>query len=787
MGLEPGYTGHMKFKSRKGDTFDISLSNPVLKNGQPYSAMQWDFVNKGNMVGWVTELTDSLFATYAPGLPVETDCLASGHCIPGHFGDQAYVFIPALGFAVRVSSYTAAPPTPYTVSYLDMYLEKIMPFSLANPRMSLDASGPHAIQTALGPNNKTCDMHMGMTYGDLLADCVQVSGNAMADQTELNKLLGGLSHGDERFRFDLSGVDVNFTDKTLPANDIVHDKDKPSNDDVATQFQIDQASLGKIANDYVGNDPTQAKDIHGTGFVYAEFLRLSQNALNAASGGSHPIGDPACLTGNPATFAAGCTGLEGFVVPLDPSNSGPVNDANLRKVARAFGTSPTSAMKGGLKPGHQNVVICNGLKNNAIDPATCVVSGDTFPTMYARVLAVLGGGKVSALPLDAQDARFFWKQWATAFVKYNLASTATDAGLKVSDVANAPLNPNDFFFDSVGSGQFEIAEYVDRRYAQADPNNAFENKQDITDLEIEADVRNGIFDAYQFSRDIYRGETALYAAMRTDSALPLGKEPNAYLTNIFGSQLLKQNWVDKADAIANPPLDDNFDPELGQDGLPILTPYLDFAFDNGTDFFLGKTQSGGGSPISVTKLYPNLQSATIHLPIHSNPADYLSALDGNHPGVDLLVPWLTKQPGVGFPIALSGTRDKFVETYQLDFSGTTLSANVDYDFVDPNDQTKGVQFLGVETTDYLGDVFLCFDPDTYSVLHARMYAPVAGLLDWISKHKTASDACGMIVRFSPYNNYPDYITSLAYGVRLGITQGGGFGRVVDTVLFVPGQ
>jgi hypothetical protein len=37
----------------------------------------------------------------------------------------------------------------------------------------------------------------------------------------------------------------------------------------------------------------------------------------------------------------------------------------------------------------------------------------------------------------------------------------------------------------------------------------------------------------------------------------------------------------------------------------------------------------------------------------------------------------------------------------------------------------------------------------------------------------------------PYGNFADFATSTSNGVRLGITQGGGYGRVVDVTLFDP--
>ncbi len=831
LGIEPGFTGKMKFKSADlKDSFELGISSPILKNGQPY-LIQWDFADTNNMVKWATELTNAMFATYA-GLPPEANCLATGHCVPGHFGDQGYLFIPAIGAAFRVSSITAAQPTPSTVSYMDSYLEKIMPFSLANARFSLDTTGPHALALGLGPQqNINCDLHLGMTYKDLLDKCVRISGDPTADKTQENKLLGGLSHGTERFRFDLSGVDVNFTDNALPPLDIVHDKDLPHDMDTATQFRVDQATLGRIANDRIGNDPTASSDIHGTGFVYAEFIRLTQQQLNAAAGTTHKIGDPACLTGDlTAAAAIGCTGLEGFLVPLDPTL---VTDPDIKKNAVPFntitvgtdkplvaGTFPKiKALRSGLKPGHQQSVVCDTQTGNALKPSSCS-SGDTFVKIFNRVLQVFGKGKIANLPIEAQDARFYWRTWSSAFVKYVLVTTATDAGLTTDSVANAPINANDFFFDSIGSGQFETAEYIDRRFAKADPADPFQNLQDITDLSLGADVRNGIFNDFTFSRDVFRGETAIYTATRANLTDPVGfldvsqlppngSTPFPYgLTNIFGSPLLSATWsgydcatglcpgtpLPMVDVLPLKACTKNADctnstcvsgsckaVELDGNGNPLLTDYP-FAFNNGTTFTLGIT-----SPISIKQTIPNILSAVVHIPIHQDPGDYLSPLNTTKNGVDLLIPWLTKQPGVGFPIAISGTRDRFVQTYQIDFSGTTISANVDYDFIDPKDQSKGIQFLAVETTDYLGDVFLCWDAGTRAMLHARMYTSVGSLLDWIGSHKTAADACGMIVRFSPYNNFPDFITSLTYGVRLGITQGGGFGRVVDTTLFVPGQ
>ena len=93
----------------------------------------------------------------------------------------------------------------------------------------------------------------------------------------------------------------------------------------------------------------------------------------------------------------------------------------------------------------------------------------------------------------------------------------------------------------------------------------------------------------------------------------------------------------------------------------------------------------------------------------------------------------------------------------------------------------------VETIDFLGDVFLCQDPVTGDLLRTRMYGSVQSLLDWIDGHPGVYDACGLLVRYSPYNNFPDYIISRTNGVIVGVTPGGGYGRVNDATLFTPGD
>src|SRR5581483_8066246 len=142
-------------------------------------------------------------------------------------------------------------------------------------------------------------------------------------------------------------------------------------------------------------------------------------------------------------------------------------------------------------------------------------------------------------PIEMRDSRFMWQQWALAFFKYLLVEDGTGT-VTAAQVQNAPLNPYDVFFDSLGGGQFEEAEYIDRRFVT--------NSQTPTDMVIVADILNGIFADYVFSRDLLRGEEALLTSVRENPNDPIGKEDTAYLTNIFGNECLLNGWTDHANA-----------------------------------------------------------------------------------------------------------------------------------------------------------------------------------------------------------------------------------------------
>jgi hypothetical protein len=144
---------------------------------------------------------------------------------------------------------------------------------------------------------------------------------------------------------------------------------------------------------------------------------------------------------------------------------------------------------------------------------------------------------------------------------------------------------------------------------------------------------------------------------------------------------------------------------------------------------------------------------------------------------------------VGFAVSVDGSRDKFVNTYAVDFTGVGITANVNYDFSYDKDGKASLAIKAVETQDFLGSVFVCAEPNAMTgnpdVLAVRMYTPSQDILDWFTAHPDGIRDCDVIYKYSSFGNYPDFITSRTNGIRLGINPGFGGGRVTDVVVFDP--
>jgi hypothetical protein len=560
---------------------------------------------------------------------------------------------------------------------------------------------------------------------------------------------------------------------------------------------------------------------------------------------AHYIGDPACADTNPGGPAAGCTGLETIITTapqtfitatqtlgVGTSTVTPAELVTLVNSGLPAGTPilatdnapPAIALQSlGMRPGTPNISFCPNHTDYSVCPTT--YQGETIPTAVARITAILGKGNKANLPIDAQDARFFFKAYVTALLEYLKAEGTATAMSKdpslvtIADIDATPLDLYNLFFDSIGAGQFEQAEYIERQYSQ-DPDPA--NANIPLDFVFSADVIHGIMNGYDFSKYLYRGEHALYQSMidETDNNVhQIASQDNALLTNMFGSPVIRAGWADHtADSGAKytayycatnndpvpcagqvAPLDANGKVLMDYTGTqPFLAAYPGAFTGAATAFTLGGGVNPSvpvpvtfvkGSGDTGTGTFQSIQAAYVQIPLHQNPYDLTSApqLGGGPTAASALVDWVPKQPGIGFPLAQDGQREQLIETAAMDFSGEQITANIDYDFqldATGNPTTK-ILFLAVETTDFLGDIFVCQDPNTKDLLTARMYTSVSTVLQWIAAHPTAYSTCQLVMQYSPYENYLDYVNSLANGVRLSSTQGGGYGRIVDGTLFDP--
>ena len=443
-------------------------------------------------------------------------------------------------------------------------------------------------------------------------------------------------------------------------------------------------------------------------------------------------------------------------------------------------------------------------------PYVCT-SNNLLSQTYEQVLGTVVGGNETALPIDVQGGvsgspspRFFFKQYGAALIQTLEATNSTGAiSMPVAQwgpptLGSAlPVRPSDLYFDSVGDGQFEIMEYVDRRFVCPDGANncapvgssgftcptkscavgdasctqyptcnANETVQAPLDIQFIADVKDGIMNSYDFNRYMYRGETALYQMIQ-QPGYATAQESNALMSNMFGSPLLT--------ALGGVP------PGLVDlTGQPINP--ADYAAASGTATSLALSfQQQANSPIGISQVFQGSQQALFSFP---NP----SSATGSS---QTLTSWAPYQPGVGFDEAFYGNSvlDFFIRTAASILAGVTTDIVLDYNFKpDPTTLTgSAIEVMAAESQDFLGDVFMCCEPAANPPLLAiRMYTPTQAVVNWLNSVPSSYADCGIVVRWSPYDNYINLIESTAYGVRLQVTQGGGLGRIVGATLYVPG-
>ena len=844
--LSTGYEGSIEADSADGKShYSIKLNNaPITKTtaGGAAQSLTLRWSNTASLGAIANGLYDALRNTFLPNFPPDTDCVAAGHCIIGNnYSNGGYLYFTPINLAFYVQTTIGTDIANSSPTLLQLGKLKLLGFSTASSLLKLDAAGegPVATQTNVWGQGKTCNYKFGMLFSDFKSNCVEPFSDATSNLIEERKLFGSMGHGDETYQFDIQGIDPQFAASSLAPNAIVGDTDRPQPTDTAFEFQVDQQVLGKISNDYTNNDPSQPQDLHGIGLVTLEWANLVQKYMKLHYGVTTDLGDPDCIanpvrpqastggdagvgsdSGSPADGGNAldgavvtttsvtvkgsgngkvCSGVEGIVTTAPPAAAITANMANNALGPAIAQTAGFTSLGLGLKPGTWYSFFCTdgqGLGPNGPigydsgshhcygqDAATH--NGYYFDTMEYMVQNSFGGA--ASTPKELTDLRFYFQQWIFALVKY--FQVADNPNATLADVDSQPVTQDNLFFDTSGA-PYEFGEYVDRHSVNT-------GNQPPTDLRIDVNLLTSVINEFDFTRYNLRGEKALYQALTTTPTDLPGAE-GLLLSNLVGSPVLSAAYGTYKCAIGgNPktcgsaigPADDQGHPLTDDNGRPFLTAYQG-AFGK-TVFNLPAL--GAPSLPSALSVPPATTStisgeAKVLLPQWTNPFDPTTAKSSD-PVISALIPYAPKGASIGFPVAIDGSRDKFVNTYSVDFSGVSISANVDYDFLTNADGGTFLVIKAVETQDFLGYVFMCAEPNSHTgltdVLAVRMYTPSQDILDWFTTHPNGVADCDVVYQYSIYGNYPNYITSRTNGIRLGINPGFGGGRVTDVTVFDP--
>lgn len=844
--LEPGYAGTLTAKAtttnggnKVGDIWAMPFQNtPLTLNGAPVT-LSWNksdpaFIASIN--GWYNALLDQ----FAPNFPRDADCTnnAAGHCVLYIFPGQAGVNFPAL----NMNFYFPGPPDPTsitsTVSLLDLGLLKLMPFATAAELLKLDPTGPIASVPNISNSGTNCTYTLGETFKDFNAACVQSYPSSDPTQTSdntiaENKLFGGMTHSDEAYSFDLAGLDPQFVAASLAPTNVVLDGQQPAATDVAYDFEIDTQDLGTVANDYPGNNPFDANgkqtitpDFHGMGLVTLEWAQLIQEYLGQY-GVNTQIGDPDCLAafgvyvsstaaGNPAfgtvagVTASGapkvCSGLEGIVTSAPPADAAtaPYNfpgnalGAAIQQSATISAIKPTLSMK----PGSWTSAFCadaGGLDANGMPVGyTQCNGGGYFSTPRAIVDAAIiaqSGFNGAAVPPELTNSRFFFQEWVLALTKYFQVVTpagASPVDASIATIDKIAIDPNNFFLDSAGAG-FDSAQYVYRNSVNGPP------VQAPTVLSLSAELNFDSISDYAFDRWNFRGETLLYSVLQADptTALPkAGDQPGAeplLLSNVVGSSVLTslfgtgsaayQGAVAAYTADATPANCSATNPCIDTD----LTDYAP-SFQQSALNIAGPSAAPSISPlVATTTGYGLIESAVISLPAWSKPYDPTSASPSDK-NVQELLNFIPAGASVGFPVTIDGSREKFYNTNQTTITGVSFNGELNWEYV-PAGSTN-VVIRAFQSQNYLGQIFMCAEPSPtvayqYDILAISMYEPAGTILNWLAAHPKAETDCQIIIQYSIYGNYADYIESNQYGIRLALNASYGGAVVTGATVFDP--
>jgi hypothetical protein len=844
-----GYVGGLSGTSADGKTtYTINITNlpiSVSQNGQvgqplliPWPAMM------GGSLAQVYAVADGLYealrASYIPGFAADPGfpasnggaaCQAAGHCIVGNnYTQGGYLYFPPLNLAMYVNNTLAPQPAASTFTLIQLGVLKLLPFSVGSNLLKLDTEGPTQLTLNPGGSAGNCTYKLGDQWADFNKNCVQVYSGSLAAQNTIqeNKLLGGMTHTDETFGFNnVVGIDPQFAATTLQPNQVIADGQTPAAGDTIYQFNVDQQALGSFANDYTNNaaSPSDTPDLHGYGLLTLEYVNMLQQYMVLNGYANTQLGDPDCVANPvaPATKGKLCSGLEGVITTAPAASVTGNMTYNAPGFAKLF-EGAAGAFEGGYGSGfHPGTWVLDFCTTNAGSIALPQTGGQLYSAVSATSSAAalgyaqceggaytgpLGGyyfdspqymieavlGSRGGVPATFQSRRFFFQQWMFALVKYlQVAGDLTKQTL--ADVDSQTYDPNQIFFDS-GGGGFDNAEYVFR-------NNVNSGMQPPLVIDVQSNLTTSVVNNFTFYRANLRGESMMYSLLRTQPSDYLGAEP-LYITNIVGSPVLQSVFgTYKCATTTCNGYNPTPDPQDSTGKTPLYAPYA-AAFQQSAFAIAPNNSTPYPAPLSIdtkgaNNQYPYIESAMVTVPIWSNPFDPTSATPGDKT-LSTLVNYEPVGSDQGFPVTIDGSRDKWYNANTLNLSGISFSATVNYDFFATTTQDggvgQGVAIRAFQMGDFLGEVFTCAQPNPNAqslpattnptdILGVRMYQNAADILSWLANHPNATGSCGVQIKYSIYGNYPDYISFLNNGVRLGLNAEFGGAVVTDVVLFDP--
>jgi hypothetical protein len=286
--LQPGYNGVMQW-SYKNVAYTFQLGQRLQKASKDFEI---DWSSPKTATPAVDELYRGIVSYFTPDLYTDTptDCNTNGTCLvyPPALIDGIH---PLVGFRPAAFYFYLQDPAKNAgnlVWYAYAFAIKFPPYGLAAIRLKNDLEGPSAtiqIGNEVGTNKK-CVLDLGGSFQDLLDNCVNVF-DPKTNETALNKVIGGLSHDDQNYTFNLVAVNMNYFPKSYNlggANqfNVIADNTSPNDDakdNIAGTFFFDVRASGPLLNDAYNKNPGYGKDYHGAGSVWREYGRMAHEKL----------------------------------------------------------------------------------------------------------------------------------------------------------------------------------------------------------------------------------------------------------------------------------------------------------------------------------------------------------------------------------------------------------------------------------------------------------------------------------------------------------------------------